>query len=119
MLLPLAAEWSLCGVVAGVGVGNLVFTALQLTFVPKEITGLDWKPSLVRIIRMFVTVAVIAAPCLLLIDAPRRFFTWVMYAFLLVIYATVIAFLSAWLFDRRTLRSLIARLMHLIERFAH
>ena len=110
MLLPLGAEWSLC---------NLVFTALQLTFVPKEITGLDWKPSLVRIIRMFVTVAVIAAPCLLLIDAPRRFFTWVMYAFLLVIYATVIAFLSAWLFDRRTLRSLIARLMHLIERFAH
>ena len=119
MLLPLGAEWSLCGIVAGVSVGNLVFTALQLTFVPKEITGLDWKPSLVRIIRMFVTVAVIAAPCLLLIDAPRRFFTWVMYAFLLVIYATVIAFLSAWLFDRRTLRSLIARLMHLIERFAH
>ena len=117
--LRFGAEWSLCGIVAGVSVGNLVFTALQLTFVPKEITGLDWQPSLVRIIRMFVTVAVIAAPCLLLIDAPRLFFTWVIYAFLLVIYATVIAFLSAWLFDRRTLRSLIARLMHLIERFAH
>ena len=117
--LRFGAEWSLCGIVAGVSAGNLVFTALQLGYVPREITGLSWKPSLMRIIRMFATVAVIAAPCLIFIDAPRRFFTWVMYAFLLVIYATAVAFLSAWLFDRRTLKSLIARLMHLLERFAH
>ncbi len=117
--LTIGAEMSLCGIVAGVSIGNLVYTAFQLRYVPREITGLSWKTSLARIIRMFATVAVIAAPCLLLVDAPRRFFTWVMYAFLLVIYATAVAFLSAWLFDRRTLKSLLARLGHLIQRFAH
>ena len=113
------ADWSLCGIVIGVSLGNLVFTAFELRYIPKAVTGLDWKPSLVRIIRMFVTVAVIAAPCLILIDAPRRFFTWLMYAFLLVIYAAAVAFLSAWLFDRRTMKSLFERLMHLMNRFAH
>ena len=117
--LPMGAEASLCGIVAGVSIGNLVRTGLQLSFVPKNITKLDWKPSLWRILRMFVTVAVIAAPCLILIDPPRRFFTWAMYACMLVIYATVITFGATWLFDRRALKSLMGRAGSLINRFTH
>ena len=117
--LQYGPAWSLCGIVIGVSAGNLVRTAMQLRFVPREITGLSWKPSLIRIIRMFLTIVVIAAPCLILIDAPRRFFTWVMYAFMLVIYATGVAFASAWLFDREALKSLFARLMALVNRFAN
>lgn len=117
--LPFSAERSLCGIVLGVSLGNLTYTALQLRYVPKHITALDWKPSLWRILRTFVTTAVIAAPCLILIDEPRRFFTWVMYAFMLVIYATAVTLLSAWLFDRKALRSLFSRLFGLLNRFAH
>ena len=117
--LPMGPEASLCGIVIGVSVGNLVRTGLQLSFVPKHITGLDWKPSLRRIIRMFVTVALIAAPCLIFIDPPRRFFTWVMYACMLVIYASVITFAVTWLFDRKVLKSLFGRFMSLVSRFAH
>ena len=109
-------EWSLCGIVAGVCAGNLVRTATQLHFVPKHVTGLDWKISLARILRMFLTVTIIAAPCLLWISAPRRFFTWVMYAVILVFYATAVSFLSAWLFDRKTLKSLLSRLLSLLPR---
>ena len=118
-LLPMGPEASLCGIVIGVSIGNLVRTGLQLSFVPKHITGLDWKPSLLRIIRMFVTVAVIAAPCLIMIDPPRRFFTWVMYACMLVIYASVITFAVTWLFDRKVLKSLFGRFMSLVSRFTH
>jgi len=117
--LTINAEWSLCGIVLGVSFGNLAYSLLQLRFVPKHITELDWKPSLYRIIRTFVTVAVIAAPCLILIDPPRRFFTWAMYAFMLVIYATIMTFVSAWLFDKKALKSLFGRLSSLLARFAH
>ena len=117
--LKINAEWSLCGIVMGVSLGNLTYSILQLRFVPKQITELDWKPSLWRILRTFATVAVIAAPCLILIDPPRRFFTWLMYAFMLVIYATVITFLSAWLFDKKALKSLFGRLNSLLAKFAH
>jgi len=117
--LTINAEWSLCGIVLGVSFGNLAYSLLQLRFVPRHITELDWKPSLYRIIRTFVTVAVIAAPCLILIDPPRRFFTWAMYAFMLVIYATIMTFVSAWLFDKKALKSLFGRLSSLLARFAH
>lgn len=119
MGLRAGAEWSLCGIVAGVSLGNLAYTATQLRFVPRAITGLDWRPSLARIVRMFITVAVIAAPCLVLIDPPRRFFTWITYAFMLVVYASIVAFASAWLFDRKAIKSLWARLTSLLNRFAH
>lgn len=112
--LPMGAEASLCGILIGVSIGNLARTGLQLSFVPKNITGLDWKPSLMRILRMFATVVIIAVPCLLLIDPPRRFFTWVMYACLLVIYASAVTLGVTWLFDRKALRSLFGRLGSLI-----
>ena len=69
-------------------------------------------------LRMLLTVTVIAAPCLLLIDPPRRFFTWVMYAFLLLMYATAITLAVTWLTDRKTLQSLFGRLGGLMERFS-
>lgn len=42
LLLPYGAESSLCGIVAGVCVGNLVRAVCQLRFVPREVTGLSW-----------------------------------------------------------------------------
>lgn len=100
---------SVCGILTGIIISNLIRTGLQLSFVPKHVTGLPWQDSLRRIIRMFVTVAVIAAPCLIFVDPPRRFFSWFMYAVMLALYAGAIAFASAWLFDRGTLKSLFSR----------
>jgi len=112
-----SATAAMCGVVAGVCIGDLTRTALLLRFVPKEIVGSSWKESALRLVRMFVTVALIAAPCLILIDPPRRFFSWAMYGVMMVMYATVVSLLSAWLFDRRSLKSLWGRLMSLLSRF--
>lgn len=114
--LRFGAAASVCGIVAGVCVGNLVRTGMQLRFVPGEVAGLPWQRSALRILRMFVTVALIAAPCLILIDPPRRFFTWVMYGAMLVLYSTLAAFVSAWLFDRKALRSLLGRLKYMLVR---
>ena len=116
LLLPYGAESSLCGIVAGVCVGNLVRAVCQLRFVPREVTGLSWRKSAVRIAIMFANVAVIAVPCLMLISPPQRFFTWAMYGVMLVFYATAVTFASAWLFDRRALKSLFSRLNYMLRR---
>ncbi len=116
LLLPMGAVSSLCGVVAGVCIGNMVRVGLQLSFVPAQVTGVSWRRTAVRILRMFLTVALIAVPCLVLVSAPRRFFTWAMYAVVLVLYASAVAFAVNWLFDRKAMRSLIERLMYLLKR---
>lgn len=116
LLLPYGAESSLCGIVAGVCVGNLVRAVCQLRFVPREVTGLSWRKSALRIAIMFANVAVIAVPCLMLISPPQRFFTWAMYGVMLVFYATAVTFASAWLFDRRALKSLFSRLNYMLRR---
>ena len=119
LLLPLGTLSSLCGIVAGVCLGNLTRTVFQLSFVPREVTGTSWRRSAWRIARMFVTVVVIAAPCLMLVDPPRRFFTWAMYGVMMTLYATAVSFLSAWLFDRKALKSLMGRLGFMLKRFGH
>lgn len=114
--LPYGPMAAVCGILTGVIAANLVRAAMQLRFVPKEITGLPWRESALRILRMFLTVAMIAAPCLLLVSPPRRFFSWFMYAALLVLYSSAAAFVSAWLFDRKALRSLLGRLKYMLAR---
>ena len=74
LLMPYGTMRALCGIVAGVCVGNLARTVFQLRFIPKEVTGIAWQKTAWRIVRMFVTTVLIAAPCLLLVDPPQRFF---------------------------------------------
>lgn len=107
--LRISPVMSVAGILAGVIIGNICRIICKLTFVPKNITGVPWQESLGRILRMMLTVAVIAAPCLMLIPPPQRFFTWFMYAVVLAIHAAAIALLSTWLFDRAAFRSLMGR----------
>lgn len=118
LLLPMGPEASLCGILVGVSLSNVLRAILLMRLVPSQITGLSWKPSARRSLRMCLTVALIATPCLILIDAPRRFFTWVMYAAMLVLYATIVTLAVNWLMDRRAMRSLIGRAGYLLRRFS-
>ena len=106
---------AVCGALLGVIGGNLVRAGFQLSFVPKHVTGLDWRESLWRMLRMVLTVALVAAPLLALIQPPRRFFTWVLYAALLAIYATAVSGALAWLFDRKAFKSLIGRVAYMFK----
>ena len=106
---------ALCGIVAGVCVGNLARTVFQLRFIPKEVTGIAWQKTAWRITRMFVTTVLIAAPCLLLVDPPQRFFSWAMYGVMLVLYASAVTLAVTWLFDRKALRSLLERLTFMLR----
>ena len=115
LLMPYGTMRALCGIVAGVCVGNLARTVLQLRFIPKEVTGIAWQKTAWRIVRMFVTTILIAAPCLLLVDPTQRFFSWAMYGVMLVLYASAVTLAVTWLFDRKALRSLLERLTFMLR----
>ena len=115
LLMPYGTMRALCGIVAGVCVGNLARTVFQLRFIPKEVTGIAWQKTAWRIARMFVTTVLIAAPCLLLVDPPQRFFSWAMYGVMLVLYASAVTLAVTWLFDRKALRSLLERLTFMLR----
>lgn len=104
-----AASWRACVW------GNLARTVFQLRFIPKEVTGIAWQKTAWRIARMFVTTVLIAAPCLLLVDPPQRFFSWAMYGVMLVLYASAVTLAVTWLFDRKALRSLLERLTFMLR----
>ncbi|NLO86337.1 MAG: hypothetical protein GX096_13095 [Clostridiales bacterium] len=107
---------AVCGIVAAVCIANIVRLCTQLAYVPRRIIGLPWQLSARRMLGILIVVLLISVPCLLLISPPQRFFTWVMYAAVLVPYGAAIALAVAWLFDREALKSLISRLRNLLSR---
>lgn len=114
--LRFGAAASVCGILLGVILGNVTRIGLKLSFVPKNITGVPWSESLLRILRMLATTALIAAPCLLWMPPPQNYLSWFLYAVVLMVYATVISVLSALLFDKKAFRSLLQRLSRLLKR---
>ena len=67
---------------------------------------------------MLLTVALMAAPCLLWVSPPRRFFSWFMYAAMLVLYASAVTLAVNYLLDRKAVRSLFSRGKFLLGRFS-
>ena len=115
--LGLGLLWGIPGMLLGIILSNLLRTILLMRLVPKTITHLPWQRTLSRILRMFVTVALIAAPFLTVLNLNiNGFFKWITLAVPLLLYATAITFGMGWLFDRDTLRSLIGRGLYVLHR---
>ena len=98
------------GVLCGIILSNLLRGAMQLAFVPKHITKLPARKTLLRVLRALLTVALVSLPFWLNPLTPVRFIIWVLQAAGVTLGCAAAAFLSAWLFDREATRSLIKRL---------
>lgn len=113
--LSVSPMLSLCGVMAGVSLGNVVRTCLQLHLVPKTITHLPARSSLFRMLRALLTMAVIILPCTLLHIYPLSFSNWLLFAVAISIWALIAAILLALLMDRKAFLSLIDRARYFIR----
>ncbi|MDD3411301.1 MAG: hypothetical protein PHY12_10880, partial [Eubacteriales bacterium] len=95
----------------------LLRAGLQLYFVPKYVTHLPRKATLLRILRMVLEVALIAVPFLTVFHLNiNGFFKWITLAVPLCIYATLVTLGCGWLFDRESLLSLFGRAKYLFKR---
>lgn len=114
--LGLGFLWGIPGMLLGIILSNLIRTGLQLSFVPRHVTGLDWRISFKRILRMLVEAALIAAPFLMFGPSINSFFMWMVYAVGLVVYATAVTVGCAWLFEKDSLMSVVDRVRVLIQK---
>ncbi len=107
--MGLGALWGVPGMLVGVILSNLLRTGLQLWFVPRHITHLPWQKTLLRILRMMLECAVIAVPLLLLRLPIAGLKRWLLYGVVIFAYASLITALFGWLFERESMKSLLAR----------
>ena len=114
--LGLGIAFGLPGIALGIILSNLARVGIQLWFVPKAITGLPARQTLIRMVRLIVTGAVICAPFMIWPLQPNRFVLWFVYAALFTVYAGAITILSAWLFDRQQMKAACERIKGIIKK---
>jgi len=108
--LTLGIFYGLPGIAAGILISNLVRVGVQLWYVPKEITGLPFRDTLLRMGRLILTGGLICLPFLFLPLEPSRFVVWIVYAVLLTGYAALVTIGMGWLFDRQQMRAVWKRI---------
>jgi hypothetical protein len=115
--LQTSMTMAIVGILTGIIVSNILRAILQLYFVPKYITHLPWRKTLMRMLRMFAQVALIAGPFLAfhLLNI-NGFFKWITLAVPLSIYAAAVAFVFGWLFDRDSVLSLLGRMKYMFHK---
>jgi hypothetical protein len=116
--LILGILYGLPGIAAGILLSNLTRVGIQLWFVPKHITGLPFRDTLIRMVRLILTGALICVPFMIWPLEPSRFVIWIVYAVLITIYATIITAAIGWLLDRQQLLAVWKRIMGITKKAA-
>ncbi len=114
--LGLGIAFGLPGIALGIVLSNLARVGIQLWFVPREITGLPARQTLLRMVRLIVTGAVICVPFLIWPLQPSRFVAWAGYAVLITLYAGLVTVLTAWLFDRQQMKAAFLRINGILKK---
>ena len=114
--LGLGIAFGLPGIALGIILSNLARVGIQLWFVPKVITGLPARQSLLRMIRLVLTGTVICLPFLFWPLQPNRFILWFVYAVLFTLYAGIVTIFSAWLFDRQQMKAAFIRIKGILKK---
>ena len=109
--------FGLAGVLIASCISNLYRDIDLIFFIPKNVTKIPALETIKRIGILFVNIVIIVLPCLLFINIEAaNYLQWAMYAGGITIYAVIVVLLSAILFDREQLISVLKRLKVM---FAH
>lgn len=104
------------GIIIGLIAANLTRTALQLYFVPKNITGIPAGQTLARQGRCYLTVGLVFACWHFIPLAPANLWQWLGMAFLCAISAGILTLLMGLAFDRKGLMGLANRLKSFMKK---
>jgi len=104
------------GIIIGLIAANLTRTALQLYFVPKNITGIPAVKTLARQGRCYLTVGVTFGLWQLVPWAPANIFQWLAMAVICAASAGILTVGMGILFDREGLMGLTRRAQSLLKR---
>jgi len=112
----LGIPFGLVGIIAGSCLSNLYRTIDLLHFTPKYITGSKYHIAPLRMLRVIITITLIAIPSFLININVDGYFEWVLYAVAFGIYALIITTIITFIFDKKDFFALYKRMRSMIFR---
>ena len=114
--VALVKPFGLQGVMIASIASNLYRTIDLLIYVPHHITHNSIMRTARRIFGVFVNTIVVCIPIFFIDIKPTSYLTWVLYAFVLGIYAVIIIGLITFVLDKTEFRALKTRLFGMFMR---
>lgn len=111
----LAKPFGLPGIMIGMCASNTYRDIDLLFFVPKNITFRTIKPTAYRIIRVFICIAIVLTPYMILAPPVNTILQWLLHAVILGIFAAIIIVGANLVFDREIMYSIWRRLSTLVR----
>ena len=112
ILTPL---FGLVGILTASILSNIYRTIDLIVYVPRYITKLPIRITALKVLRVFITTAIICCPFLFVEITTENYATWFAFAGLIVLYATIFVVAIGFIFDRDEMKSVLARLKSLPE----
>ena len=108
--IALAPTWGLPGILIASIASNVYRTIDLLFFVPKNITKVPISSSMFRMLRVLISVCIIAIPFMYIKVSANNYFHWVLNAVCVGVYAVVVTSVIGILFDRTEIKGLMGRM---------
>ena len=105
----LGIPFGLAGIMLGCCISNLYRVIDLLIFVPKYITHLKMSSSLLRIIRVLLSILIISIPSFIIRINFSNYLQWIIYAIVYALYAVIVTTVSVLAFDKYEFFALLNR----------
>ncbi len=115
--VALAPFFGMAGVLIGSVLSNLYRDIDLIRFIPKTVTGLPVRMTVVRVVRMLFLFALSVAPFIFLIDIQAAsFMEWVLWAIPVALWAFIVFAVGNILMETSTTRDILQRLKLLLKK---
>lgn len=112
----LAPKLGITGILLGL-IASDVYRNIDLwIFVPKNITGLPVKKTLLRVLRVLISIALIVVPFHWIKLTPTNYFTWFAVAFGVLVYSAVVVLVMGLVFDRDEVKCVLKRIKSMVKK---
>lgn len=106
----------LVGILVGMCLSNLYRDIDLMFYIPKNVTHLSYKSTLIRIIRKIVDFMIIVFPFYYIKLDISNYLNWVFYAVLTSVYALAVILVEGLIFERNSIKSIFNRLLSMVKR---
>lgn len=102
------------GVLIGSILSNLYRDIDLIFFIPKNVTKLPAKISILRIVRLFITISIVFMPFVFIKINASNIFIWALYALIVAIYAVIVVIIISLIFEYDEVKNIIKRVKEII-----
>lgn len=112
----LSPYFGIVGVLMGSILANLYRDIDLIFFVPKNITKLSVNISILRVIRVFISIIIIWFSSLFIDFSALSYIYWMQYAMYIGVYASVVVIIVNFIFEKKNTISAIKRIKRMVKR---